>query len=505
MVLSRRYFNLDPVYPIHENVAFDEHRHSKVINLFDGTVMQRDTFGEAFGIESHFDKQVNIPEGAYTVEASRPEAMNIRAWTFVISGSPLTKKQLYLVLKYNRLPENTEPVAFCRKIHWVWFRIGDYMVPDVVYRRVNTWLDQNTDFEFHLWTNLKDTIELFEFAPDLPTAIQVHYFDEIQEEARSVSKRLLDIVMSNDVKDLVLKTDFIRVIILRNHGGFYLDFNDTICRLPLETLFILGEENPTSEPELMVGCDSECDTNNYAIYAKPNCAKLREIVDRMLDGLVELYEVVHTHTMFMEYIPSAQELWGLLSPYARASPTCLLPDLLKMLGISTQTMKPPALFRSSFLRMDAGQHCLMIPRVLEAIHHPCAQKVADHIRREIVATIRLQFGKRIQWVNHDMIDALVWDKDACAEEWKEVARLLGDRSTIDMDAGRLIFQRVLAQLFISHTNIGAFVDAEVTKIPFCDTQRNLTALSVILHEGDGSSMGDVPDYSTHEDDIRSWI
>ena len=126
-------------------------------------------------------------------------------------------------------------------MNWVWFRRpGAYLSPHIP-KRAQSWITQNPEFQFHLWTDLVGPEDLADFFRDIPNSgeflskITVHFREELWGLAREFCEThgvswsdyqwMLNIY--DDLHSIVFKTDSIRAVILSMRGGWYSDFNDT--------------------------------------------------------------------------------------------------------------------------------------------------------------------------------------------------------------------------------------------------------------------------------------
>jgi len=213
-------------------------------------------------------------------------------------------------------------------IHWIWMREPETYLPNKIMTRAQSWIAHNPTFQFILWTNLIDQIELDEWISNLKEdyqtpfktqKIQVKFLDETMtlirdfcrlygnqitpslpppSTASTSSSSMLEIMTylfdppastttaqtrtiydslqttttttitthrSNNYKiNRIFKVDMLRVIILMMLGGIYCDFNDTICFYPMKYLLT------RYSGKYFVGTDYDVEhpifRNNYFMY-----------------------------------------------------------------------------------------------------------------------------------------------------------------------------------------------------------------------------------------------
>lgn len=210
-------------------------------------------------------------------------------------------------------------------LHWVWFRKGDWKVPEKVFNRLDTWFQMNEagDVEFHLWSNLQDVTDVDDFLSLLSPAqkerflsrTRVHLLSDTlavvrESHVKSDATIRFDIdafasLIQNPEHDnnyalFFLLVDLLRIFIVMRHPGFYADFNDCICLFPLKWLLASGKVQTVflMDHEQKGMGDA---ANNYFFYYDGQCPlwkanaikilkrhdRIREVV--LGDGLVNAY------------------------------------------------------------------------------------------------------------------------------------------------------------------------------------------------------------------------
>jgi hypothetical protein len=83
---------------------------------------------------------------------------------------------------------------------------------------------------------------------------------------------------------MIFKTDTLRMIILSKYGGWYSDFNDTICTIPLK--YIINKFN--NNINLYVGID--IGMNNYLLYAEKDNEIVKKITFDIIKESIRIYD-----------------------------------------------------------------------------------------------------------------------------------------------------------------------------------------------------------------------
>jgi len=184
-------------------------------------------------------------------------------------------------------------------VHWIWMRIDERVLdPKIIRRNCASWFALNPPDEvvFHLWTNLRDSDELAEWLANVPDddklmfleRTRVYCIDETCKQFEGHSIDLSDNVCNPSTKDLFMMTDVLRLVILKNHGGYYADFNDVLCLCPLKTI-----AQPKHDIMLVYeGSKWQRAMNNFFVYAKKSSPEF----DRILS------EIVENHGKIGEYV-----------------------------------------------------------------------------------------------------------------------------------------------------------------------------------------------------------
>ena len=171
-------------------------------------------------------------------------------------------------------------------------------------QRAESWIRLNPEMNFILWTDLDDKAELLDFLSQVPAEHAQHFtsgrvtikylkdtvefvmmYLQMHKDKDQIKNldatRFVDIIKNKDnSRVLIAKTDYLRAMILHHYGGFYVDFNDCECFLPIKFWF----NELVDRQQLILPCDTfnESHVSNYFIYV-PKGSKIFE--DLHLDTL----------------------------------------------------------------------------------------------------------------------------------------------------------------------------------------------------------------------------
>jgi hypothetical protein len=197
-------------------------------------------------------------------------------------------------------PREHESAKGPQKVHWVWMRIdGRPVDPKIIRRCCASWFPLNPpdEVEFHLWTNLKDSDDLASWLSnvsdedDKRTFLErttIHYCEETCQQFQGHSIDLSEDVRMPSSKDLFLMTDVLRLVLLANHGGYYVDFNDTLCMCPLKTIW-------SSTHDVMLayeGTRDQREMNNFFVHASKDSVSFLELLSEIIDNHSKIREHV---------------------------------------------------------------------------------------------------------------------------------------------------------------------------------------------------------------------
>lgn len=430
----------------------------------------------------------------------------------------LTKEQLYLYLFHNifvNLKLGTQPCAsipwdqmktkVCPhpRMHWVWFRKQGYKLNPEILRCTQTWIEANPEVTFNLWTNIRDIAELDDFLSDLDEAnkklfqdtIHVKFLDELLDY---VPLSLQTVITSDDPKDMILKTDVFRLLILQKHGGFYSDFNDSVCFVPLKYLF-----HNTEDQCLFAADDNDNVIDNYFIYAPPRHPWINRCLSEILADVPILHTFLHHNRMGNLYVDCAIEfVKALLEQTFRSRLTIMnvmsmaLHDFnerfQQFIRTSTPPMPPKMLKRILQEPQYCHAHLVLITLELLGV----LPAVLEQGLKEIVNTRNMQFGQSIQWLNGNMTDQ--FDTAQIPKDESVLTALKALQYDEDFHHKfRFRFVRRFPGSFMQHTNIGTIIQQDrkanprlrVNVLPCCDFRYAVSMVTAISHIRDGTCTG----------------
>jgi hypothetical protein len=223
----------------------------------------------------------------------------------------------YFDNNFNRNFNNTiisaNNILVDKKIHWIWYRKQNSKFPKICGRRVYTWLFLNPEIKPILWTDINNKEELEDFLSDqdqivydlMISRINIIYKEELlnfieESNYKEIKEIFLPLFDRWLPEDMMVKTDVVRCMILYKYGGFYSDFNDTICLIPLRYVFKRLDK-------LIIGSDTDkWDANNYFMYSPPMDKELLKILNIQLENAKHVLNFHHNahniiRPLFTEY------------------------------------------------------------------------------------------------------------------------------------------------------------------------------------------------------------
>lgn len=437
----------------------------------------------------------------------------------------LTKDQLYLYLFHNifvnqkllapgctcaSIPWELIETRVCAnpRMNWVWFRKPQYKLHPQILRCARTWIGANPELTFQLWTNLRDEAELEDFLSDLDETDRQLFQDTIhvkylQEMLDLVPEQLQDIFISEDPKDMILKTDAIRLRILEEHGGFYSDFNDAVCFVPLKLLF-----HHTEHECLFAADDDNHLIDNYFLYAPPHHPWIQRYASEVLADLPVLRTFLYTNRMADLYVDCAIDFVKSLLQQAAIRPRVTILNVLSIalrgfpmrlqafLQGTTPPLPPKML--PKIQQEPAYRHAHLVLIVLELLG--ILPEVVKQGLKEIVNTRNMRFGRRVRWLNGTMTDQ--FETAQISQEYQAPTTVLTALSAVQQNAAfqdefRFRFVRRFPGSFMEHTNIGTMIRREreripglrVNTLPCCDFRYVVSMVTAISHIRDGTCTG----------------
>ena len=455
--------------------------------------------------------------------------------TYTNSKSQIINKSIDYIrdIKYNT---NNIP-----RMNWVWFRKTKeaYLKPKVI-ERVWSWINLNPELDFHLWTNLENNEELLDFMKDADPSkefinhprVFIHYCNELMDITEkfcieheldwSEYKKILNNYEDNSV--MVFKTDSLRCLILSVFGGWYADFNDTYCFVPLKYIMAEGEDNT-----LYFGCDEKDCLNNYLLYAPKNNLDWIEKTKLIISNSIKLYTSFYCNDN-IEVVNIFNEIKNEFCQKLKECITrndnindkendnlndkendnindnkkeniLLLPIMIDLLN---QWERKFRMFQNNYSLHNIQFNDKTIINMLYIIFKEVNNSLNKQLEYEMSKFSRVRRGRRkklpswkenpTQYLNLDL------------EINKELKEINDFEITPSLVANTLVYINV--QTIMKNTNIGCIYTMSnnntnnknnqlynIKEIPYCYTYDTFTFLTSIGHLGDGTCTGMVKDYT----------
>lgn len=198
-------------------------------------------------------------------------------------------------IEYKKIPE----------LNWLWFRKTGAFMNTKIIQRATSWIEQNPDFHFHLWTNLsskEEEVEFFQYVDSkyltlFMERVKIHYLEEVIAVSKEycvetgVSEKdtntYIEILKNNvDKTSMLMKTDVFRCMLLYLRGGWYADFNDTYCFTHLKYVVL-----PECD-KIYVCTDSVNLYNNYIMYAPQRNRFWLDVTKKIFKNGLEIYKII---------------------------------------------------------------------------------------------------------------------------------------------------------------------------------------------------------------------
>lgn len=195
-------------------------------------------------------------------------------------------------------------------LHMVWFRKGDYRFKQAQMDRVISWIELNPEIKCHLWTDMVDVAEIDDFFAEVSEShrclfkekVVIKYLEDTagfvegyfakRKEDKAIKlfdkENFIKIIRERDNSHiLIAKTDYLRAMILHDIGGFYVDFNDCQCMVPLK--YWMKELFKTQE--IIWPCDTFNPKmiSNYFMYVPKGSKKFEKFHYNTLPGFKGLW------------------------------------------------------------------------------------------------------------------------------------------------------------------------------------------------------------------------
>jgi hypothetical protein len=200
-------------------------------------------------------------------------------------------------------------------LNWVWFRKGTFRITAKHMERVESWVRLNPELSFVLWTDMIDETEMRDFLTDytndevktwffngriivkykVDTVAFVKDYFKIHANHRAIKlfdkEKFVQIIDERDNGNIMIaKTDYLRAMILHQNGGFYADFNDCQCVVPLRYWM----RELYKRQELIWPCDSmnPKQISNYFIYVPKGSKTFEKYHYNTLPGFKGLWTLM---------------------------------------------------------------------------------------------------------------------------------------------------------------------------------------------------------------------
>jgi hypothetical protein len=395
----------------------------------------------------------------------------------------------------------------------VWFKLDDARLSSLILKRNRTWIEQNPEMSFHLWTNISSEEEVKEWLKDIPAEnlqfflqnITIHYKHEMYNLVKNFCEKLEETyliwsfmyeVLENygDRGSMIFKTDLVRCMILYTLGGWYSDFNDTICLTPLKYII-----NPLNPEMIYIGCDyNHRDCNNYVMYCPKGNEQWFGNVKKLINYSYRLYKILDIKDeIFTTFIQSMIKSFADVAEKAHERYIfdifgILLDKWINLYNKQVEEM----LSRNNItlplkLEFDMNKFVLLIKFILlkENPESPLVKRYLyefGHLRN----IIKIKDIYRPLWKIDKPKDPYIKD-ERDHKYWKNHSVA---KSTI-YD----VFMQTNIKALIYMTNMGSFyqkVDEKnpMYRVPYCYLNENFCFLSSIVHCVDTSCVGQVKSY-----------
>lgn len=517
-------------YNINANITYFEDRHSVIYDFINDKIYRKDLDNKDPLVPNPYkdqnDKEIDfnmydyienilsntmleyqLPEGNYAMAIFDDKVYHqhdIDLIFYMMYHSSINKK----ILKFTN--EDISKITYnlqCNTLNWVWFKLDDSRLPEIILHRIKTWIDNNPELQFHLWTNLINEDETKEWLKNISPEIKdfflkhttIHYKKETYDLVKCFCEKMDDTyliwsfmyeMMENygDRGSMIFKTDLVRCMILYLNGGWYSDFNDTMCMVPVRYLI-----NPSNPEMIYIGCDlNHRDCNNYVMYSPKENERWLSDTKRLINYSYRLYKILDVKDeIFTNFIQSMIRSFVDIAEKADNSYIfdifgLLLNKWIDMYNKQVEEM----LSRNNIvlplkLEFDMNKFILFIKFIMTK---ECPES-------PLVKRINYEFSCLKNMIKIKEVFRPVWKKkpedayiknEADHKYWKNYSVT---KSTI-----YAVFMQTNIKALIYMTNMGSFyqkVDETnpMYRIPYCYFHQNFCFLSVLAHLVDSTCCG----------------
>jgi hypothetical protein len=553
VLISRSNKNGIFPYKISSHIPFNKEKHWVIYDFKNEKVMRRtidklsvmEDFQEntyknenneeiTFDIPSYIAKnsssvmiECNLPEGRGLLAIFDDTRYTLEDYDYIwynlfhtyIQGKIYEKSKEYInSITYKLIP----------KMHWVWFRKPGAYITERIIRRSKSWLELNPEIQFHLWTNMKNEDEIMDFLTGNITDLEIkeerkEYRKRINihciEDTYKISKEFCDensSILKNDnlcelfreilddttySSSMIFKTDILRCMILHQLGGWYTDFNDTYCFVPLK--YIVNQDRRNL---IYNGCDMYTKQNNYIMYSSDYNTTWLEITTQIIQRGTDTYKLLKISDE--DFLNSIKIIVSSFcsSCLENQSNQSFLESVTSKIAVwlNIYDKKIDELIAKYNLNIPHSFHfipneLLLLIRYLFS-NHNSTSSVADRISYELSYAQSLNKNRMrkyvLRWKNNTWDKTYKWDE--CIKELNE----LKDAPFSDkLIMNTTIFTNIQKLLYI--TNMGAYfqdrkdLSKQLYNIPHCLIMESFSFMTALGHIGDGTSVGgDIYTYSS---------
>jgi hypothetical protein len=404
-----------------------------------------------------------------------------------------------------------------------------------------------------LWTDLDDKEELEDFLYDIKEKYKVQFsngriqvkflqdtVDFVKEYLATYkdkeaiknfnASKFIELIENREYgRTLIAKTDFLRSMVLHHNGGFYADFNDCQCMIPIRYWF----QELVRKQAFLLPCDTfnEAHISNFFMYVSKGSKGFRNLHFGTLkgfDGILKCFKDETTPKRISSlYITYAKKyLKKLKQNVDTTEPTQILVDMMfpvydngKFLNTIRETLTDNGIkgMERSDVRAKIFFPLFIFKYIAKKYDYPDLMEFFDYFVEEFktISTIGIQrapiqmnssgTGIKPQAPQSGPKKFEVkYFSQSHVEDWDDYDILMNKYDSIleklDLLKDDVEFDKFLYDLFMKNfagiamamTNLIMHLPRELSfheLIPFCFVYVNMTHLTMIGHWGDGSSIG----------------
>ncbi len=397
------------------------------------------------------------------------------------------------------------PSHLSTELHWVWFRKPGAYLREIVYKRAQSWIDWNPEFSFHLWTNLSGPEEAADFFKNAPheflARVTIHYLDEMCEVANSyISKHPSDVTFdlyqrilydTEHQSSMVLKTDLFRIMLLLERGGWYADFNDTVCLIPLR--YLVSQTSPSSDyPRYFGTCFNHDIVNNYLMYISRGDPYCVEKMHTIMNSSIYLYEKMQRNDSIDFFIERLHEVVEIALHTNEISLTQATFRYYDEWVRAYRTEYLSRIHPSIYIAFELSDSEVL--RIMYAIWKYIApSESCENWMNELKNIVRFTRMRRkeIQWKDRSLAFSFQFNRADMIELQAALQNL--PPSLPNWFCSELITINIGKVMDVTNLGFVCRKDENRITIPHCYLYGKCTFLTSILHIGDGTSVGTVKD------------